>query len=196
MLEKLITSRTRSKLLELFLSKPHLEIHLREISRRIDENINSTRRELNHLVELSLLISRKDGNQRYFKMNMEHPIYPELKNIYLKTVGIGNVIRDKIIDNEIGEIQFCFIYGSYARNAETFDSDIDLFVVGSVDENKIIPIINNLEKQFNREINYVLYTVTEFKNRKKKKDRFMMNVLNDDIIMLYGDENELRGTGN
>ena len=190
MLEQLITSRTRSKLLELFLSKPHLEIHLREISRKIGENYNSTRRELNHLEDLSLLISRKDGNQKYFKMNMEHPIYPELKIIYLKTGGIGNTVRNNLL--KVGKIQYCFIYGSYARNSETLASDLDLFIVGGVDENKLIPIINKLEKKLNREINYVLYTLTEFRNRKKKKDTFVMNVLNDEIIMLHGDENELR----
>ena len=190
MLEQLLTSRTRSKILELFLSRPHLEIHLREIGRRIDENYNSTRRELNHLESLSLLISRKDGNQRYFRMNTEHPIYPELKNIYLKTAGIGNTVRDELM--AVGNVQYCFIYGSYARNSETLDSDIDLFIVGGVDENKLIPMINKLEKKFNREINYVLYTLTEFRNRMKKKDAFVMNVLDDDMIMLYGDENELR----
>jgi len=188
MLEQLITSRTRSKLLELFLSRPDMEIHLREISRRIEENYNSTRRELNHLEELSLLNSRKDGNQKYFRMNRQHPIYPELKNIYIKTSGIGNAIIDNLQD--MGSIQYCFIYGSYARDAETPDSDLDLFLVGAIDENRLIPVINKLEKKLNREINYVLYTSTEFTNRRNKRDRFVMNVLDDDIIMLYGDEDD------
>ena len=190
MLEQLITSRTRSKLLELFLSRPDMEIHLREISRRIEENYNSTRRELNHLEELSLLNSRKDGNQKYFRMNRQHPIYPELKNIYIKTSGICNAIIDNLQD--MGSIQYCFIYGSYARDAETPDSDLDLFLVGAIDENRLIPVINKLEKKLNREINYVLYTSTEFTNRRNKRDRFVMNVLDDDIIMLYGDEDDLR----
>jgi len=190
MLEQLITSRTRSKLLELFLSRPDMEIHLREISRRIEENYNSTRRELNHLEELSLLNSRKDGNQKYFRMNRQHPIYPELKNIYIKTSGIGNAIIDNLQD--MGSIHYCFIYGSYARDAETPDSDLDLFLVGAIDENRLIPVINKLEKKLNREINYVLYTSTEFTNRRNKRDRFVMNVLDDDIIMLYGDEDDLR----
>ena len=126
-------------------------------------------------------------------MNVNHPIYPELKNIYLKTSGIGNVIRDNLM--KLGEIDFCFIYGSYANNSETQDSDIDLFIIGEIDENKLIPIINKLEKKINREINYVLYTLIELRNRINKKDTFMMNVLNDEIIMLYGEENELRGIG-
>ena len=96
MLGELIKSRSRSKILELFLSNSELEIHLREISRRIAENYNSTRRELNYLEELSLLISRKDGNQRYFKINKDHLIYPDLKNIFLKTSGMGNVIKNSL----------------------------------------------------------------------------------------------------
>ena len=189
MLEKLITSKTRSKILELFLSNPDMEIHLREIGRRIDENHNSTRRELNNLEDMTILISRKDGNQRYFRINKENPIYPDLKSIYLKTSGIGNVIRSGL--DEIGEIRYCFIYGSYASNTEMAHSDLDLFVVGEIDENKLIPIINGLEKRLNREINYILYTQNEYQSRKKKKNKFVMNVLKEDKIMILGDENEL-----
>lgn len=190
MLGQLVTSRTRSKILELFLSKPDMEIHLREIARRIDENLNSTRRELNHLVEMSILVSRKDGNQRYFKINKDNIIYPELKKIYLKTSGLGSSIRDDL--QKIGEIQYCFIYGSYAKDTETAESDLDLFIVGDVQEEELIPIINRLEKKLSRDINYVLYTSNEFRNRIDKKDKFVLNVLKEDKIMLYGDEDELR----
>lgn len=190
MFKQLFTSRTRSKILELFLSDPYSEIHLREICRRIQENYNSTRRELNHLVELQILTSRMDGNQRYFKINKEHTIYPELKNIYLKTSGVGNTIRDNL--EEIGNIKHCFIYGSFANDTERPDSDLDLFIVGTIDENKLIPIINKLEKKLNRDINYILYTPDEFRERKEKRDKFVMNVLNEKKVMLYGDEDELR----
>ena len=189
MLEHLITSRTRSKILELFLSEPGLEIHLREIARRIEENINSARRELNHLEEVSILTSRKDGNQRYFKINKANLIYPDLKNIYLKTAGVGNAIRNSLV--EIGDIQYCFIYGSYARHTEKPDSDLDIFIVGEVDENKLIPVINSLETKLNREINYILYTLEEYRKRVERRDKFVMNVLEGEKIMLFGDENEL-----
>ena len=134
MFEQLFISRTRSKILELFLSCPDLETHLREIARRINEKYNSTRRELNHLEEISILISRKDGNQRYFKINKANLIYPDLKNIYLKTSGVGNAIRNSL--DKIGKIQFCFIYGSYARHTEKAESDLDLFIVGDIDKGK------------------------------------------------------------
>ncbi|MDO9536697.1 MAG: nucleotidyltransferase domain-containing protein [Thermoplasmata archaeon] len=189
MLEQLITSRTRSKILGLYLSNPDLEIHLREIARKIEENINSTRRELNHLEKFSILISRKDGNQRYFKINKAHIIYPDLKNIYLKTAGIGNVIRNSL--GELGQIHFCFIYGSYARHSEKPESDLDIFIIGEIDENILIPVINSLEKKLSRDINYILYTLEEFQNRKERNDKFVMNVLEGERIMLYGDENEL-----
>ncbi len=190
MLEHLITSRTRSKILELFLSEPDLEIHLRGIARRIDENINSTRRELNHLEDIMILTSRRDGNQRYFKINKANLIYPDLKNIYLKTAGVGNAIRNSLV--EIGEVQFSFIYGSYARHTEKAESDLDIFIVGDVDENRLIPVINNLEKKLKREINYILYTLEEYHKRVERRDKFVMNVLEGEKIMLYGDENELQ----
>lgn len=189
MLEKLITSRTRSKILELFLSNPDMEIHLREVGRRIEENYNSTRRELNNLEDMTILISRKNGNQRYFRINKDNPIYPDLKSIYLKTSGIGNAIRNSL--DKIGEIRYCFIYGSYASNTEMPHSDLDLFVVGEIDENELIPIINGLEKRLKREINYILYTLDEYQTRKKNKNKFVLNVLREDKIMIHGDENEL-----
>lgn len=190
MLDQLITSRTRSKILELFLSGPDIEIHLREISRKINENYNSTRRELNHLEGLHILTSRKDGNQRYFKINKANIIYLDLKNIYLKTAGVGNTIRNSL--NEIGKIQYCFIYGSFASNTEKVDSDLDLFIVGTIDENKLIPVINSLETKLNRDINYILYTSDEYRNRVKREDRFVLNVLEGKKLMLCGDENELQ----
>ncbi len=189
MLEGLFTSRTRSKILELFLSNPDLEIHLREIARQIEEKYNSTRMELNNLEEISILISRKDGNQRYFKINKANLIYPDLKNIYLKTSGVGNAIRNSL--DKIGDIQFCFIYGSYARHTEKADSDLDIFIIGEVDENKLIPVINSIETKINREINYILYTTEEFQNRKERNDKFVMNVLEGEKIMLFGDETQI-----
>ena len=184
-----MTSRTRSKILELFLSNPESEIHLREIARRIDENVNSARRELNRLEDISLLSSRKDGNQRYFRLNRSHIIYPELKSIYLKTTGLGVVIRSRL--DGLGLIRFCFIFGSYASNTEKADSDLDLFIVGDIDENLLIPVINELEKQLNRDINYILYTLDEYLSRVERGDRFVMNVLEGKKIMLCGVEDEL-----
>ena len=186
----MITSRTRSKILELFLSEPESEIHLREIARKIEENINSVRRELNHLEELLILSSRKQGNQRYFKINKTNIIYPDLKNIYLKTAGVGDAIRRSL--DEIGRIKYCFVYGSYANNTEKADSDLDLFIVGNVEEQKLIPIINGLETELNRDINYILYTPDEYHARVKREDRFVLNVLEGKKIMLCGDENELQ----
>ena len=190
MFEHLITSKTRSKILELYLSSPDMEIHLREIARRIEENINSTRRELNHLEGLHILSSRKEGNQRYFKMNKAHLIYPDLKNIYLKTTGVGNAIRN--IFAEIRNIKYCFIYGSFASNTEGIESDLDIFIVGSIEESKLIPIINGLEKKLNRDVNYIIYTPDEYRMRVERRDQFVMNVLEGEKIMLYGDENELQ----
>ena len=189
MFEQLITSRTRSKILELFLSNPESEIHLREIARRIDENVNSARRELNRLEDISLLSSRKDGNQRYFRLNRANIIYPELKRIYLKTSGLGDMIRNNLEGQ--GIIKFCFIFGSYASDKEKSDSDLDLFIVGDIDENILIPVISDLEKQLNRDINYILYTLDEYLSRVKRRDRFIMNVLEGEKIMLCGDEDEL-----
>jgi predicted nucleotidyltransferase len=190
MFGRLFTSRSRSKILELFLSGTFDEMHMREIARKIGGNINSVRRELYHLEDIGILASRKDGNQRYFRVNKDHPIYPELKAIYLKTAGVGNMIRSSIHD--VGKVQHCFIFGSFANGTERADSDLDLFIVGDVDENVLIPVINALESKLNRDINYILYTPGEYRDRVERGDRFVLNVLEGKKILLCGEEDDLR----
>lgn len=84
MLERLFTSRTRVKLLELFLLHPEREVHVREICRITGLNINAVRRELANLEELGLLMSRRVGNGRFYTVSIAFPIYQELVNIILK----------------------------------------------------------------------------------------------------------------
>lgn len=182
MISDLITSRTRVKILTLFLANPEREFYLRDISRRLKENTNSVRRELAKLEDAGILKSRREGNLKYYSVNMENPIYDELKSIFLKTEGLGDEIRKKL--NKAGGIEKAFIYGSFASGEEKLTSDIDLMIIGKVDQDKLSEIMRRLEDKLSREINYSVFSSKEFESRKKKKDAFITNVMKGKRIEL------------
>lgn len=181
-------SKTRSKILSLFFTHPNEEFYVREIERKIEENINSVRRELNKLTEHGILLSHKKGNQRYFQINKRLPIYEELKMIFIKTDGIGNELK-RILTKEKA-IEMAFIYGSWAEGKERLLSDIDLFIVGEVDEDKLIKDLNALEKWLSKEVNYVIFDRDEVRKRLQEKDPFVKNVMEGAKIFLVGEPSE------
>jgi len=189
MLHKLFTSKTRVKLLTLFMMNPGREMYVREIARSTEENINAIRRELANLEGIGLLKSERRGNSRYYAVNKKMPIYNELASIILKTEGVAKELRDSLI--EIG-VKAAFVYGSFANRKAGMDSDIDVFIIGDVNEDELIIKIREVEKKLSREINYVLFTAKEFKRRERNKDPFVLNVLKEPKIMLVGDRSDLR----
>jgi predicted nucleotidyltransferase len=183
MLEALISSKTRVKLLTLFLLNPGNEYYIREIVRSTEENINSVRRELANLESFGLITGQKKGNQQYYTVNTGHFLYPELQKIVLKTEGVAGIIKEALGQKEISCM---FIYGSFARGAAGEKSDIDLFIVGTMDEDRLIPLIHSCENATGREINYTLMTAGELEKRKKNRDPFVKNVLQEEKILISG----------
>lgn len=183
MLEALIPSRTRVKLLTLFLLNPGREYYIREIERTTGENINAIRRELANLESFGLISGQRRGNQQYFSAETGHFLYPELQRIILKTEGIAGEIRTSLS----GEAVTCmFIFGSFAKGSAGAGSDIDLFIVGDVSEDRLIPVIHTCEETLGREINYTLMSREEFTLRKKNSDPFVTNIMREEKIYLAG----------
>jgi predicted nucleotidyltransferase len=185
-MESIFGSKSRVKLLTLFLLNPGKRYYVREVERLTKENINSIRRELKNLETIGLLKSERRGNQIYYNVNEAMSIYPELRDIFLKTQGAVETLKEKISD--LKGVNTAFIYGSYAKGEAGPDSDIDIIIIGRVNEDDLIMKIRDVEKRLNREINYVLYTPPELQTRKAKKDPFIKNVLNDEKIMILGEE--------
>jgi predicted nucleotidyltransferase len=185
MLERLFTSKTRVKIITLFVLNPDREIHIREIMRLVQENVNAVRRELTNLEETGLLKSSRKGNMKQYILNKEMPLYEELASMVLKTEGVAKILKEHL--NELGSIQTAFIYGSFASNHAQLSSDIDVFIIGNIKEKTLISTFHDLEKQLSREINYILLTPEEFSARKRKKDPFVINVIKEPKVMLQGD---------
>lgn len=188
-MKSIIGSKSRVKVLTLFLLNPGKRFYVREVERLTGENINSIRRELKNLESVGLLKSEKAGNLKYYTVNQDFNIYPELRDIFLKTVGAMEILGQSI--SSLKDIRSAFIYGSYARGDAGPDSDIDTIVIGTVDEDALIMTVREIEKRLKREINYVLMTPEEFHSRKGGGDPFITNVLKEKRIMLVGEESEL-----
>ena len=184
MLEALISSKVRVKLLTLFLLNPESEFYIREIVRMTGENINGVRRELANLESFGLLIGRRRGNQHYFTVNRDFFLYTDLQQLVLKTEGVARVIRENL--SSLQNIECMFIYGSFARGTAGGRSDIDLFIVGDVNEEVLIPFVHTGERAINREINYTLMRGSEFAQRRETGDPFVKNVMGERKIMIIG----------
>jgi len=190
MLQKLFSSRVRVEVLSVFLMNPERELYVREVERLTGEDYKNVSMELRNLEEIGLLSNRNEGNLKYFSLNKEFVIYEELKSIFMKTKGAVGILREAVSTKR--EIDYAFIYGSFATGKERAESDIDVMVIGGISLEGVLTIIRGPEEKLFREINISLYDLQEIRKRVKDRDPFIMKVLEGSKIMLVGDEDELR----
>lgn len=183
-------TKNRAELLRLFFTNPEQSFYIQEIGRILGKKPGVFQRTLNNMEEEGILVSEYKANARYFKTNKAYPLYKELKSIVFKTVGVTGSLKEAL--KKVGNINFSFIYGSYAKAKENYLSDIDFIVIGSPNEDVLIKGLDKLEEALNREINYKLYSLKEFKSEIKEKEPFLLEILRDKKIMIIGEENELR----
>lgn len=184
MLEHFITSKTKRKLLKLFVLHPDKSFYVRQIEKLTQEPVTAVRRELNHLEKAGFLKSRRDANLKYFEVDRTFPFYSELKKMIYSTIGLKDYLEEKLHDFDV--IELAFIYGSVARNGEREQSDVDLLVVGGIDQENFRNAISACEKELGREINYTLMSRQEFDERSKRNDPFLKRVLREKKILLKG----------
>ena len=187
MLEFLITSKTKRNLLKLFLTNPDRSFYVRETAKLTNESLNAVRRELGYLEKAGLLRSLTQGNLKYYSVVKDFPFYSELKKIIYGTIALGDYLGKFMIASK--EIELAFIYGSVASNQETAKSDIDLLVVGDIDEDELHRTIMAVENDIGRQVNYTLMGHDEYLNRRKKGEPFIKRILADKKILLKGDPN-------
>lgn len=181
-------SISRRKLLSLFFENENKEYYLREMARITGVPATNIRRELKKLEEDRFFVTNKIGNLLFYKLNKKHPLFKELKKILSQEIGIEFELRT--LFKSFKNIDSAFIYGSYASGKNRSDSDIDLMVVGSPNKEKIEDKISELERRYQREINYQILASETFNKKKKQKNSFIMEILKKDKIILSGDKNE------
>ena len=188
-ISKLFKSRTRKELFRLYFTNPESEYYLRELERLLDIPVSMIRHELVRLQEERIFNSRRKGNLSLFYLNKSYPLFAELKSIVFKTIGVKGLLTQSLAS--IKGIEAAFVYGSFAKNEERAASDIDICLIGDIDEDRILKEVGSLEKTLMREINYVLYSREEFQRKKKEKDSFIMDLLENKKIFLVGGEDDV-----
>ncbi len=182
-------SQLRKKLLAYFFTNQESKLYLREIATVLREDAGNLSKELARLGKEGIFISNLRGNQKYFSLNKKYPLYKELEGIIFKTIGVAGTLKKAL--QRIDGIRFAFIFGSFAKGKQDGLSDIDLAVIGRIDEKKLLVEIETIEKLLNREINYTLYSFADWERMKKMEATFTANILDEPKIMLIGRENEL-----
>ncbi len=177
--------KTRRNLLALFCGAPDRAFYLREVVREAGAGLGAVQRELMRLTAAGLLIRTVPGRQVYYQANRAHPVFPELQGLMRKTAGLADVLRAALVPLE-GQIDRAFVYGSQAAGAATSGSDVDLLVVGELDELALHRTIREAERRLGRTVNYSLLTPTEFARRKRARGGFLARILAGPTISLTG----------
>lgn len=189
MLSDLITSRSRVKLLNIFLAEPSQMYHVRELVRRTGDEINAVRRELAFLQSKGILEREPRANRVYYSLSKSYPFYFDLLRMGSKTIGLGFAILKNRI--KLGRIKYAMFSGHFARRIKNSPDEVDLLVVGTVVLPELSLLVREEEKKINSEINYTVMTEDEFSFRKKKRDPFISGILSGSRVMLIGDEESM-----
>jgi hypothetical protein len=186
MFADLITSKSRITLLNVFLSSPNDMIHVRELVRRTNDEINAVRRELAFLEKKGILTREPRANRVYYFLNKNYPFYYDLLRIGSKSVGLGaEILKNRV---KIGKIKYAMFSGRFLRKMKEEPDEVDLLIVGNIVLPELALLVREEEKRLNAEINYTVMTEEEFSFRRKKRDPFIISILAGSRVVLIGDE--------
>lgn len=193
MFEQLFGSKTRVKLLQLFYSNPNRSFYVREITRKIDEQINSVRRELANLLSIGIITSDANNNRLYYEVNQSYEHYPALAMIFgnvapapqaskksaksATTAPKVDVVREHPLAKDVratGRVDLAILTGQFTRDEL---SGVDVLIVGDVNQSKVSRFISDLEKAESKELRYAVMPLSAYQYRLQINDRFINNVL-------------------
>ncbi len=164
MLETLISSRTRIKLLLRLFLNPGTTAYLRGLADEFDESTNSVRVELNRFEDANMLVSENKGN----------------KKLYKKYIGVDKVIN--VIIERMGSLEKMYLTGDYARGKDS--GIIDLVFVGEIDNSYIMEMVAKAENMINKKVRFIIYDSDEWSGKLMKEDND-----NDDTYLLLWEQN-------
>ena len=181
MLEQLFSSKTRIKLLKLFLGDGEdKNYYVRELTRLLNEHLNSIRRELANLEELGLIVSVERDKKKFYSVNKDFTLLSELKALLLKSRDLG---EQKIVSllEKSGKIDLLVLKGIFVGDKE---SPIDVLIVGNVVKPRLEKVVSQYLRDSGRELNYTVMGRKEFQDRVELGDRFVFTVLNGRKIVV------------
>ncbi len=179
MLEKLFTSSIRADIMSLLFNNPEETFYVREIARLVNKNPSGVKRELDKLFKMDLVISEKEGTLKYFTVNRHAPLFPELKGLIAKSLGLPGALKSVL---KASDAKTAFIYGPYTKKTST--PAIDLLVVS--DSNHIKKALDEIEKRYGIKIRLTLMSLSEYREKKRSGERNLKKLLNAKKILLLG----------
>lgn len=183
MIEQLFGSKTRVKLLKLFYGNPNRAYYVREITRKIDEQINSVRRELSNLLNIGIITSDTTNNKLYYEVNPKYEYYQPLLEIFGGKINKPKKSADSEEDNSgieeefklLGHVELVLFTGQFTRDS---GAPVDVLIVGNVNKNAVDKYIAGLEEDEGKEISYTVMKPEDFSYRNQIRDRFVTKILN------------------
>lgn len=197
MIDALFGSKTRVKLLHLFLNNPGQSFYVREITRKIDEQINSVRRELSNMLEVGVITSDSADNKLYYQVNQRYEYYVPLRAIFGDDLNETNAVpalADELSSElsttirSIPGLSLAILSGVLVRGST---SAIDVVLVGNLPSVKVKTAIKTIEKLEGRDINYSVLSYDEFYYRLSIRDRFITEILNGKHSVVIDRDNVL-----
>ncbi len=189
-LDRLFGSRTRVTLLSKLMMDSDKRFYIRELSKKLGIPYGMLHREVKNLVLLGILNEEKTGKVTLISANKKLPYFAELKSMMMKTAGLGDLIKNAL--SGLKGIKYASIYGSFASGEEVEGSDIDLLVVGDVGEEEVLKAVSGIERDVDREVNYIVWSEKELSKRVRSKHHLLAEIMKKPVIMLAGDEDEFR----
>ena len=182
------------EILKLFFRDQEKEYYFREIAKKLNKEPSHDQKYLDKLVEDKILLDERRGNMRFFRLNKEYPLYEEIKSIISKTIGLENELKELV--DKLDNVECAFIFGSVAKGTENSNSDVDLMLVGNINQDSLTTAISSLEGKIAREINYHIYSSQEIVKKIEEHDGFMTNIFLSPIIKLKGNPYDLARISN
>ena len=191
MLERLLGSRLRARVIGWLFTHPDERFYVRQLAALLGEDSTNLSRELARLESLGILLSERDGRQKYYRANPDSSVFVELKGLATKTAGVVDVLR-QALEGFREEIDSAFVFGSFAQQDETAASDIDLVIISDVDPVSLHGAIAQAEEVLRRTINYSLVSREEYAGRREEEAGFLGRVLKGPKLMVLGVLDERR----
>jgi predicted nucleotidyltransferase len=184
-------TKTQQRVLRVFFGQPDRSFYASELIRDAGTGSGAAQRELARLEASGLIVARRIGNQKHYQANAKSPLFAELRNIVLKTVGLAEPLRDAL-KPVASQIRAAFVYGSVAKATDQAGSDIDLMVVSdNLSYADVFGALDKLSRALGRNVNPTVYSAAEFSKRAKNENAFITRVLQGPKVWVIGTENDL-----
>ena len=191
-ISRTLFGKTRRAVLSLLYGQVEDAFYLRQIVRAAGAGLGAVQRELKQLSDAGIVKRFVRGHQVYYQANPQSPVFAEVKNLVVKTVGVGAALQAALAPLA-DRIDLAVIYGSIARSEEHRESDVDVLVVGKVTFAEVVSAFSEVQETIGREINPTVYPLSEFRSKLAAGHHFLSTVLREPMLFLIGEKRDLAG---